>query len=234
MLPSNPRCKVCNAPFGGIGALLMRFSSKRRSSKNQNFCNVCEEFAQKYKGGAEIVMTMLFADVRGSTTLAEQMSASEFTRLMNRFYTVANQVLTRTDAFVDKLVGDEIIGHYIPGFCGGDHANLAIEAAQELLHVTGHGTADGPWLPIGVGVHTGLVYFGVVGDAAGYVDFTAMGDNVNVTARLTARANAGEALISDAAYATAGLEDDIPERRALELKGKSEVVCVRVLHAQKY
>lgn len=232
MLPSNPRCKVCNAPFSGIGAQIMRFTGKRRSSKNQNFCNVCEQFAQNYKGGAEVVMTLLFADVRGSTTLAENMSPSEFTRLMNRFYTAANQVLTRTDAFIDKLVGDEIIGHYIPGFCGAGHASLAIKAAQELLHVTGHGTHNGPWLPIGVGVHTGLVYFGVVGDAGGYVDFTAMGDNVNVTARLTAQAGAGEALISDAAYAAAGLKSDDLERRTLELKGKSEVIGVRVLHAQ--
>jgi len=234
MLPSNPRCKVCNVPFGGVGGQLMRLSSKHRSNKNPNFCNVCEEFAKNYKGGAEIVMTLLFADVRGSTTLAEQMSASEFTRLMNRFYTAANQVLTRTDAFIDKLVGDEIIGHYIPGFCGAGHAGLAIEAAQELLRVTGHGTLEGPWLPIGVGVHTGLVYFGVVGDAEGYVDFTAMGDNVNITARLTAKAAAGEALISDASYAAAGLKSDNLERRMLELKGKSEVIGVRVLHAQTH
>lgn len=89
-------------------------------------------------------------------------------------------------------------------------------------------------MPIGVGVHTGLVYFGVVGDAGGYVDFTAMGDNVNVTARLTAQARAGEALISDAAYAAAGLKRDDLEQRTLELKGKSEVIGVRVLQAQKH
>jgi class 3 adenylate cyclase len=61
-----------------------------------------------------------------------------------------------------------------------------------------------------------------------------MGDNVNVTARLTAQARAGEALISDAAYAAAGLEDNGLERRALELKGKSEVIGVRVLQAQQH
>ena len=210
----------------------MRFAGKRRSSKNPNFCNICEEFAQNHKGGAEVVMTLLFADVRGSTALAEKMSPSEFTHLMNRFYSAANKVLTRTDAFVDKLVGDEIIGHYIPGFCGAGHASLAIEAAQDLLRVTGHGTPEGPWLPIGVGVHTGLVYYGVVGDAAGYVDFTAMGDNVNITARITAQASAGEAVISDAAYEAAGLERNDLERRTLELKGKSEVIGVRVLHAR--
>lgn len=231
MLPSTPRCKVCNAPFGGIGAQFMRFVGKRRSSKNPNFCNICEEFAQNHKGGSEVVMTMLFADVRGSTALAEKMSPSEFTHLMNRFYSAANKVLTRTDAFVDKLVGDEIIGHYIPGFCGAGHASLAIEAAQDLLRVTGHGTPEGPWLPIGVGVHTGLVYYGVVGDAAGYVDFTAMGDNVNITARITAQASAGEAVISDAAYEAAGLERNDLERRTLELKGKSEVIGIRVLRA---
>lgn len=231
MLPSNPRCKVCNAPFGGIGAQFMRFTGKRRSSKNPNFCNVCEQFAESHKGGAEVVITMLFADVRGSTTMAEHMSPSDFTHLMNRFYTAANQVLTRTDAFIDKLVGDEIIGHYIPGFCGAEHARLAIDAAIELLDVTGHGTHGGPWLPIGVGVHTGLVYFGVVGDAGGYSDFTAMGDNVNVASRLAEQAGAGEALISDTTYAASGLDIAGLARRTLDLKGKSEPIDVWVLQA---
>ena len=64
LLPSAFRCKVCNVPFSGISGQLMRFGGKRRSSRNQNFCNVCDEFAQNHKGGTEVVMTMLFAGVR--------------------------------------------------------------------------------------------------------------------------------------------------------------------------
>ena len=55
-------------------------------------CNYCETIARVYRGGAEVELTLLFADVRGSTTLAERVTASEFSRLMNRFYDVATRV----------------------------------------------------------------------------------------------------------------------------------------------
>ena len=91
MLPSDPRCKLCAAPFKGIGGFLMRLLGRDQSKYNPRFCIPCETF--EHPGGAEIVLTMLFADVRGSTTMAEQMSALEFSRLINRFYTVATHIL---------------------------------------------------------------------------------------------------------------------------------------------
>jgi adenylate cyclase len=173
---------------------------------------------------------MLFVDVRGSTSLAEGMSATDFSRLMNRFYNVATGTLMRTDAYIDKLVGDEVIGLYFPLFTGSNHARPAVQAAQDLLRVTGHGDKKGPWLPIGVGVHTGIAYVGTVKGAEDTVtDITALGDNVNIAARLASNAGAGEALISEAAYTAAGLNLGHLERRQLELKGKSEPVGVQVL-----
>lgn len=174
---------------------------------------------------------MLFVDVRGSTSMAERMSAADFSRLLNRFYKVATRVLIQTDAFIDKLVGDEVIGLYLPLFTGPQHARAAIRAAQELLRVTGHSDTSRPWLPIGVGVHTGVAYVGTVSGAEGTVaDITALGDCVNVTARLASKAGPGEALISNAAYVAAGLNLGDLEQRPLELKGKSEPVTVHVLH----
>jgi adenylate cyclase len=227
-LPSSPRCKMCNAPFKGPGGLLMHLMGRDQSRFNPRYCEPCDRFEQR--GGAEIVLTMLFADVRGSTTLAERMNALEFTRLMNRFYVVATDVLVQSDAMVDKLVGDEVIGLYIPGMAGAEHPRRAIQAAQSLLRHTGHGDPGGPWLPVGVGVHTGHAYVGVVGGADGNpTDFTALGDNVNVTARLASQAGAGEILISDAAYTAAGLDLGSLERRQLELKGRREPIGVRAL-----
>ncbi len=161
------------------------------------------------------------------------MSATEFSRLMNRFYAAATGVLIKTDALIDKLVGDEVIGVYFPAFAGSEPARLAVQAAQELLRVTGHGDPGGPWLPVGVGVHTGITFFGTVSGADGtFSDFTALGDNVNITARLASQAGPGEALISDAACSAAGLDLGHLEQRQLELKGKSEPVSVRVLRTQ--
>lgn len=206
----------------------MRLMGREQSKFNPRFCVPCENFEQP--GGAEVVLTMLFADVRGSTTLAEQMSALDFSQLINRFYSVATDVLVKTDALVDRLIGDEVIGLYIPGFAGQEHPRRAIEAAQRLLHLTGHRNPEGPWLPVGVGIHTGSAFVGVVGGTEDSpTDFTALGDNVNITARLASKAGPGEILISDAAYAAAGLNLGEVERQQLELKGKSEPIGVCVL-----
>jgi adenylate cyclase len=186
-----------------------------------------------HPGGAEVPLTMLFADVRGSTTLAEQMSAREFSRLINRFYSIASHVLIQTDAMVDRLMGDEAIGLYIPGFAGPDHPRRAIEAAQELLRLTGHRDKAGPWLPVGVGIHTGPAFVGVVGEETSAMDFTALGDNVNIAARLASEAGPGEILISEASFSAAHLQIEIMERRELELKGKSEPISVYVVQVAR-
>jgi adenylate cyclase len=228
LLPASPRCKLCNAPFKGPGGVLMRWTGRDQSRYNPRYCAKCDRFEQA--GGAEVVLSMLFADVRGSTTLAEQMSALEFSRLMNRFYSVATDALIRSDALVDRLMGDEVIGLFIPGIAGPGHPRLAIEAAQNLLRVTGHGDPAGPWLQVGVGVHTGPAFVGVVGGADGNpTDFTALGDNVNITARLASKAGPGEVLISDATYAASGLDLGDLDHQQLELKGKSGLTGVRVL-----
>ena len=228
MVPSDPRCKLCNAPFRGIGKLLMRLIGKRQSKQNPYFCDSCIRSAPL--GGAEVELTMLFADVRGSTTLAEQMSASEFSELLKQFYKVATQVLVKSDAMIDKVVGDEVIGLYVPGYAGPRHARQAIHGAQELLRVTGHGDSSGPWLPIGIGVHTGVAYVGTVGGPDGILtDITALGDNMNITARLASKAGAGEILISDSAFSSAGLNLGNLEQRRLDLKGKTEQVGVRMM-----
>jgi len=227
LLPSDPRCKLCASPFKGWGGFLMHLLGKDQSKYNPRFCQPCERF--DHPGGAEVPLTMLFADIRDSTKLAERMSAREFGRLINRFYTVATHVMVQTDALVDRLMGDEAIGLYLPGFAGPEHPRKAIEAAQNLLRLTGHRSSKEPWLPVGIGVHTGPAFVGVVGGDESPADFTALGDNVNVTARLASTAAAGEILISDAAYISSGLDLGELEHRQLELKGKSETIGVRVL-----
>jgi adenylate cyclase len=230
MLPRNPRCKNCFAPFQGLGAPLVRaLYGKRPSKLNPRLCNVCEEFANKYQGGAEIELSLLFADIRGSTTIAEKMSTTEFSRLIDRFYRVATDVMIRSDALIDKLIGDEVTGLYVPGYAGPEHARRAIEAAQEILHATGHGDPAGPWIPVGAGVHTGIAYVGAVGSPQGVVDITALGDAPNTAARLASQADIGELLVSEAAMSAAGLDGEPYEQRSLALKGRAEPVAVRVL-----
>jgi adenylate cyclase len=231
LLPSSPRCKACNAPFRGAGGLAMRLIGKRQSKENPRFCDPCTGMTE-HPGGAEVELTMFFADVRGSTTLAEKMSASEFSRLMHRFYATASGILIQTDALLDRFVGDQVIGIYLPGFAGQEHARRAVEAAQSLLKATGHGSPHGPWLPIGIGIHTGIAFVGVVAGPDGKdADITALGDTVNTAARLAAQAGPGEVILSNATYNAAKLKLADLEQRQLELKGKSDRVDVYVMQA---
>ena len=224
VIPSEPRCKFCNAPFHGIGGTLMSMIGRRQYSKNPLFCEAC---LHEPVEGAEVEITMLFADMRGSTTLAEKMSATDFGNLMNRFYDTASHILVHSFAIIDKFVGDEVIGLYLPGTAGAEHAKRAILAAEALLLATGH-DGNSPWLPIGVGVHTGNAYVSLVGSEGGVGDLTALGDSMNIPARLASQARAGEILLSESAYKHAAREENV-EKRILELKGRSEPVNVHVL-----
>jgi adenylate cyclase len=231
-LPGETRCKLCKAPFEGVGASVVKlFFRKQPSNLNPQLCNVCDKFATEHQGGAEVVISMLFADVRGSTSLAEGLSASEFSSLINRFYNEGSRVLIKGDALIDRLVGDQLIGYFVPGFAGPDYAQKAINAAQELLVQTGHSDPDGPWIPVGVGVHVGTAFVGSVGSGKGVTDITALGDAVNIAARLASEAQSGEFVVSEDALSAAAMEDFEGERRALNLKGRIEPVNVRVLGA---
>jgi len=190
------------------------------------------DFCHTHPGGAEVELSMLFVDVRGSSQLARQLGATGFGKLMNRFYKAASEVLVETDAFVDKFVGDEVIGLYLPVFTGSEHAALAIDAARRILRATGHQGPEGVWVPVGVGVHTGTAYVGTASGAEGSIsDITALGESVNVAARLSSAAAAGEALVSDAAWAASRMEDDVAVHREIELRGISGRVGVRVLQS---
>ena len=227
-LPHGPRCRLCAAPFGGVGAPLMRVIGKRPSDQNPTMCSSCFTFVSTHHGGAEIDATMLFADIRGSTTLAEGMSAGAFRGLLDRFYTTASRVVFDHDGTVDKFVGDELVAMFFPLLTGERHAAQGVEAARALFRATGHGEAGGPWVPLGAGVHTASVWFGAVGQGS-HVELTAVGDAVNTTARLASLATAGEILVTTEAATAAGLDPAL-ERRQLELKGKqlvTEVVSLR-------
>jgi len=166
---------------------------------------------------------VLYADVRGSTRIAAGMRPAEFGALMQRFFETAIKVFNRTDAIVDKMVGDEVIGIYIPGLTGSDYRQRAVAAGLELLRATGHDDPAGPWLPIGVGVHSGETFLGSIGVAGGNYQFAALGDTMNFGARLVAAAKGGEMIMSEAMWKDVSGEISA-EPRSLELKGYDQPV----------
>jgi adenylate cyclase len=230
-MPANPRCRLCAAPFKGVGGVAMRAIGKRQSSANPNYCTSCEKVLIKHHGGGEVEGSMLFADIRGSTALAEKMTPSAFRELLDRFYSAASRAVFAHDGYVDKYVGDELVAIFPPMLSAEQHAERAIETARDLLRATGHANPAGPWVSIGAGVHTGRAWFGAIGEG-GHVELTVVGDPMNVAARLAAQAKAGQILVSAEAADKAGLDPSLP-RRSLQLKGRQQpidVVSLRVDH----
>lgn len=225
LLPHDPRCKFCNTPFRGIGGLIARvFFRKQQSALNPRFCNMCEIASREFPGGAEVEMSMLFIDIRGSTALSERVTPTEFSQIINRFYSAATKVIIEEDGLVEKLAGDEVAAFWGAGFAGPDYVRRTIDVAQKLLRVM-----EREKIPVGIGVHSGIAYFGAMGTAEGLTDISAKGEEVNMTARLASKAGVGEIIVSEQAIRAAGIEGSGLESRSLELKGISGPVTARVI-----
>lgn len=118
-------------------------------------------------------------------------------------------------------MGDGVMALFIPGLAGDDHAAKAIDAGMRVL-----ARSESHDLPVGAGVHTGVAFVGMVGSARQVLDFTALGDTVNVAARLGSIAEAGELLVTTESATGARHETGSLERRLVEMKGKSEPIEV--------
>ena len=224
-IPAAPRCKLCQAPFAGPGAALLRFTPFRRWRANSTLCTICTGHLDEAVGGAEVEATFLFADIRGSTTAAEHLRPAEYQRILSRFYDVCGRAVDDAGGLVDKYLGDGVVAIFVPVFTGdGGPAASAIRAGRAILDGVGPRGSEQAWLPVGIGVHTGLAYVGVMGATDGQLDFTGVGDAVNTAARLGSVADAGELLVSEATAGRADLATAGLERRRLELKGREEPV----------
>ena len=228
---AHDRCRLCYAGFDGFSAPLMRAIGRAQWLRNPHFCEKCESVIAQQRGGAEIEIAMLYADVRGSTEIAARLGPTGFAELMQRFFQTAIKIFTWTDAIVDKMVGDEVIGIYVPCLTGSNYRKSAVEAGLKLLRATGHDDPAGPWLSIGVGVHSGETFMGSIGVEGGNYQFAALGDPMNFGARLVGAAKGGELIMSQPVWQDVSGEISA-EARSLELKGYAEPVKAYVARVQ--
>ena len=189
-LPHDPRCKLCLNPFGGVGGKMVGLVGRKPSRKNPNICQYC--FDHLPTGGIEIDIGVVFADVRASTAMGEQSDATTFAERLNEFYATATKVLIHNEGIVDKLIGDEVMGLFIQGVAGPEYRRKAAIAALELASKVTE-------LPLGVAANAGVAFVGNVGSGT-VLDFTALGDAVNVGARLQAHASPGEVVLAASLY----------------------------------
>jgi len=197
----------------------MKISHRNRSSKNAQMCEACEVITRENHLGAEVELTMLFADVRGSTELASKLIPTGFQKAMNTFFLIANRVLIRRDAIIDKMVGDEVIALFVPGLVGLDHARIGMTCALEIADRVAELEFEGWRIEIGIGLHKDVTYLGHVGDASTSSGITAMGTPMNLTARLVSAAAGWEILFTKQIADSLEMLDPRAELRTLQLKG---------------
>lgn len=169
----------------------------------------------------EIDIGVVFADVRSSTALGEQFGPTAFAKRLNQFYAIASDVVIRYDGLVDKLIGDEVMALFGPAFAGAGYRRKAALAAIDLAGAVRD-------LPVGVAANAGIAFVGNVGSGT-VVDFTALGDAVNVGARLQSLASPGQVVLSWALYELVKDVRPVAEARRVEVRGRAEPVEVAVL-----
>ena len=218
-VPHGPRCKVCAAPFHGPGRILTAIMQHGRVRDNPLLCNACFGSLVQHPGGAEIDVSVLFADIRGSTSLAERVGARRFRQLLQSYYAKAAAVIDATDGIVDKLLGDGVMALFIPVIAGENHRLRAIEAGRRVIEAVEKSDLPGQGVRVGVGIQSGRTFVGVLG-SGDKLDFSALGDVVNTAARLGGLAGPAELLVAADVWRAAGLSTDGQDVRQLDIAGR--------------
>ncbi|MEC9464766.1 MAG: 7TM diverse intracellular signaling domain-containing protein [Myxococcota bacterium] len=179
-------------------------------------------------------MTILFCDIRSFTTLAESLTPAETFQFINHYLGLMGPVIRSHHGFIDKFIGDAIMALF-PG--GPDDAlRCALEMDRALQRYNDHALRLTPDIKIGIGIHTGTLILGTVGDEL-RLQGTVISDAVNVASRIESltKTHASVALLSDASYSKLTHADrfNLTEVGPVELRGKSRAVTLFALHDQK-
>jgi adenylate cyclase len=243
MAASQPMiCKGCwcqmrvPVPIRGPLSLPLRLFGIKRSRMNPNLCTVCElmfRFVMRRRN-VEAELTILFADLRGYTALSQTLGAGQVQELLGVFYDECAGAIWEHDGLLNKTIGDAVMGIFNFPITRPDHARQAVAAARAIQRRCAARKAalvargfDPEVLGIGVGVHTGIASFGEFGRV--HKDFTAIGETVNLAARLQAAAGPGEVLASAAAFGKLDGEGEGAGVRACSLKGYAEPVAAYLM-----
>ena len=199
--------------FTGVRGALWQMLGVTRSPRNPNICNLC--FIHMEAGRLSEV-TVLFADCRGFTTLMREQGPEAVRPLVDGFFRRCHGIVVGQDGIVDHFLGDAVLALFNVPIHHEDHVARAVMAAVEIQKTP---EQHGP-LRVGIGITSGLAFTGMVG-SNNCGDYTALGDAVNLAARLQGEAAPGEVLLDEAAYLH--VKDVFPfaNERAVQVKGIS-------------
>jgi adenylate cyclase len=216
-----PQCVICGTALGGPLSYLFRLVGVGRSSRNPNLCSRCNTHTEE---GRLVELTVLFADLTSFTELTQELGPDRTHEVVDAFLRTASSVLVKHGGFIDKYVGDAVMAFFNAPIRYDDHAARAVAAGLEIQ-------AELPALrqrfdldlQASIGIARGWARVGRLGSADGR-DYTAIGDVVNLAARLEGHARPGELVVDGAVYQQIAdaMPDAAPE--SLSLKGFKEPI----------
>lgn len=208
-------CKGCwqqmhvPVPLRGPAAIPFRLFGIRPSRMNPNTCTICEMMFTRVMKARKITVdvTVLFADLRGYTTLSQSLPPDTVSSLLDAFYDECAAAIWEYDGLLNKTIGDAVMAIFNFPIRQDDHAGRAVLAAREILRrcharrealVRDNPQLTGSDFGVGIGIDSGDASFGEFGRS--HRDLTAIGMVVNTAARAQSAAESGQILVTQAVY----------------------------------
>lgn len=215
-------CVICGTALAGPLGYVFRLVGISRSIRNPNLCNRCNTHVEE---GRVVELTVLFADLSSFTELTHKLGPQQTHAVVDAFLKTATYVLVRHGAFIDKYVGDAVMAFFNAPIRYPDHAGRAVAAALEIqAELPGLSERFGLDLRASIGVASGFAHVGRLGSGDGK-DYTAIGDVVNLAARLQGAAQSGEVVIDAPGFAHVAAQFPTVTAEAVPLKGFAEPVA---------
>jgi adenylate cyclase len=181
---------------------------------------------QLEKGGALSEVTLLFSDIRGFTSMSESRAPQEIVRMLNEYFELMVDVIFKYEGTLDKFVGDEIIALFGAPVAMENAEVKAVQCALDMMQVLSEfnrvRVAEGQnEIKIGIGINTGMVVTGAIGSSRA-LQYTAIGDAMNTTARLCGVAQSGQIILSEATFKKVQGQIAAVPLPPVRLKGKAD------------
>jgi class 3 adenylate cyclase len=179
-------------------------------------------------GGVNQKVSVMFADIRGFTPLSERMAPEKIVEILNEYFTRVTDVIFDNGGTLDKYIGDAVMAVFGAPISKGNDALNAVKAAAELqrllLEMNRDAKArDWPELQVGIGINTGVVTAGNIGSPR-RIDYTVIGDNVNMASRLVSKAHGAQIIVSESTAKEIGEAFALTKLEPLTVKGKSDPI----------
>lgn len=230
--------------FGGLAAIAIKNSRfaeqiQREAMVRSNFeryfaPNVAAEIAMQQGavklGGDKRPVTILFSDIRGFTTMSEHMSPDSIASLLSDYFTEMVDIIFANGGTLDKFIGDAIMALWGAPIPHADDPDRAVQAAiamqRAIAALNEKWVAEGrPSISVGIGINYGDTFAGNIGSHL-RLEYTVIGDAVNVASRLCSNAKGSEILISDPLYQVLKQKPPVEARDPLSVKNRAQAVPV--------